>query len=94
MLEQDLTCLQASTKVTDLSISGTMQYKHKCALLNTHQKLQTSCIMTSFVFHKDEEFVSKTINDSSVHLGKFPASKVRQLTKKMEASKATVCHIK
>ena len=27
-------------------------------------------------------------------LEKFPASKVRQLTKKMESSKATVCHIK
>ena len=44
-------------------------------------------------FLKDEEFVSKNINDSSVHLDKFPASKVRQLAKKMEASKATVHHI-
>ena len=45
-------------------------------------------------FLKDEEFVSKTINDSSVDLDKFPASRVRQLAKKMEASKATRCHIK
>ena len=37
---------------------------------------------------------SKTINDSSIDLEKFPASKVRQLAKKMEASKATTCHIK
>ena len=43
---------------------------------------------------KDEEFVSKTINDSSVDLDKFPASKVRQLAKKMDASKATAQHIK
>ena len=31
-------------------LSGTMQYKHKCLLPNTHEKLQTSCIMTSFGF--------------------------------------------
>ena len=45
-------------------------------------------------FLKDEEFVSKTINDTSIDLDKFPASKVRQLAKKMEASKATAWHIK
>ena len=44
-------------------------------------------------FLKDEEFVSKTINDSSIDLEKFPASKVRQLAKKMEASMATTHHI-
>ena len=38
--------------------------------------------------------MSKSINDSSIDLDKFLASKVRQLAKKMEASKATVCHIK
>ena len=32
-------------------------------------------------FLKDEEFVSKTINDSNIDLERFPASKVRQLTK-------------
>ena len=37
----------------------------------------------------DEEFVSKTISDGSVDLEKFPASKVRQLAKKLESSKAT-----
>ena len=42
----------------------------------------------------DEEYVSKTINDSNVDLEKFPASKVRQLAKKMESSKATEHHIK
>ena len=45
-------------------------------------------------FLKDEEFLPKTINDSSIDLDKFPASKVRQIAKKMEASKATVHHIK
>ena len=45
-------------------------------------------------FLKDEEFVSKAINDRSIDLDKFPASKIRQLAKRMEASKATVTHIK
>ena len=45
-------------------------------------------------FLKDEEFVSKTINDSNTDLDKFPASKVRQLAKKMENSKATARHMK
>ena len=42
----------------------------------------------------DEEFVSKTINEGSGNLDKFPASKVCQLAKKYESSKATVRHIK
>ena len=46
-----------------------------------------------WLFPKDEEFVSKTINDSNIDLEKFPASKVSQLAKKME-SKSTACHIK
>ena len=45
-------------------------------------------------FLRDEEFVSKTISDGSVDLEKFPTSKVRQLAKKLESSKATACHIK
>ena len=45
-------------------------------------------------FLRDEEFVSKTISDGSVDLEKFPASKVRQLAKKLESSKATACHSK
>ena len=45
-------------------------------------------------FLRDEEFVSKTINDSNIDLNKFPASKVHQLAKKMESSKATGKHIK
>ena len=44
-------------------------------------------------FLRDEEFVSKTINDN-IDLNKFPASKVRQLAKKMESSKATAKHRK
>ena len=45
-------------------------------------------------FLKGEEFFSKTINDSNIDLEKFPASKVRQLAKKMESSKSINRHIK
>ena len=45
-------------------------------------------------FLNDEDFVSKTINDGNVDLEKFPASRVRQLVKRMESSKATTKHIK
>ena len=40
-------------------------------------------------FLKDEDFVSKTINEGSVDLDKFSASRVHQLAKKMESSNAT-----
>ena len=46
------------------------------------------------VFINDEDFVSKTINDSNIDLEKFPARKVRQLAKKLESSKSTARHIK
>ena len=57
---------------------------------------------TAKIFHRDifwfflhdEDFVSKTINEGSVDLDRFPASKVQQLAKKYESSKATARHIK
>ena len=42
----------------------------------------------------DVEFVSRTISDGSVDLDKFPASRMRQLAKKLKSSKATAHHIK
>ena len=45
-------------------------------------------------FLKDEDFVSRTISDGSVNLDIFPASRVCELAKKYESSKATVRHIK
>ena len=45
-------------------------------------------------FLRDEELVSRTISDGSVDLDKFPASRVRQLAKKLESSKATAQHMK
>ena len=47
-----------------------------------------------FFFLKDEKFAFKTINEGIVDLDKFPASKVCQLAKKIESSKATARHIK
>ena len=44
-------------------------------------------------FMKDKDFVTKTINEDSVNIQKFPTSKVQQLAKKMESSKATYKHI-
>ena len=43
---------------------------------------------------KDDNFVSRTINEVSIELNKFPARKVHQLAKKMESPKATARHIR
>ena len=59
--------------------------------------LETASILHRYIFWfflKDEEFVSKIINNSSIDLEKFPMSRSRQLAKKMETSKATAHHIK
>ena len=62
---------------------------------NTLQRLPRYYIGISFGFFlKDEEFVSKAINEGSVDHDKFSASKVCQLANKMESSKATARHIK
>ena len=45
-------------------------------------------------FLKDEEFASRTINDSSIDLDKCTGSKVRLLAKKLESSKSTAKYIK
>ena len=42
----------------------------------------------------DEDIVSRTITEGSIDLDKLPASRVRQLAKSFESSKATVCQIK
>ena len=45
-------------------------------------------------FLKDEDLMSRTISDGSVDFDKFPRSRVQQLAKKLESSKATMRHIK
>ena len=56
---------------------------------------------TAKILHRDifwfflrDEFLSKAINESNIDLEKCPASKVRQLAKRLESSKSTVRHIK
>ena len=72
-----------------------MQYKPRLLWLSTFSETDKILHWDIFWFFlKDEEFVSKTINDMNIDLNKFTASKVRQLAKKMESSKATTRHIK
>ena len=45
-------------------------------------------------FLHDKDFVSRTITEGGIDFNKFPTSRVRQVVKKFESSKATACHIK
>ena len=45
-------------------------------------------------YMKDEEFVSKTLNEGCADLQQYPTSKIRQLAKKLEFGKATAQYIK
>ena len=45
-------------------------------------------------FLRDEDFVSRTISDGSINLDKLPTSRLCQLAKTLESSKATARHIK
>ena len=45
-------------------------------------------------FLKDEDFMSRTISNGSIDLDKFPVSRMYQLAKRYESSKATMRHIK
>ena len=71
-----------------------MLYNCKSIWPNNHKKLQKFYRDIFWFFLKDEEFVSRTINGSNLDLDKFPASKVRQLAKKLESSKSTAKYIK
>ena len=58
---------------------------------------ETASILQRDIFWfylRDEEFVSKTLNEGCAVLQQYPASKVRQLAKKLKSSKATTRHIK
>ena len=69
---------------------------------STDQTCQLPPLKTAKILHrdiiwfflKDEEFISKTINEGSMALDKCPASRVCQLAKKMESSKSTARPIK
>ena len=51
------------------------------------------CDIFWFFLH-DEDFLSRTITEGNVDLDKFPTSRVHQLAKKFESSKATAWDIK
>ena len=58
---------------------------------------ETASILQRDIFWfylKDEDFVSKTLNEGCADLEQYPASKVQKLAKKLESSKATARHIK
>ena len=45
-------------------------------------------------FLSNESFISKTLDEGHVSLNNFPASRVRQMAKKLEGSQATAKHMK
>ena len=91
----DLTYFQASGKETSQMVNGTIQYRPRLLWLSTPKETTKKLHRDIFWFFlKDEEFVSKTINDSNTDLDKFATSKVSQLAKKIESSKVTTRHIK
>ena len=58
---------------------------------------ETASILQRDIFWfylRDEEIVSKTLNEGCADLQQYPDSKVCQLAKKLESSKATAWHIK
>ena len=72
-----------------------MQFSPKSIWQSTPKEMQEYYKETfSGFFLRDEEFVSRTINDSNIDLDKFSASKVRHLVKKLESSKSTAKYIK
>ena len=93
--EQDLTCLQALDKVKKSVDEWNNAVQTPAALAKYLQEIAKNLHRDIFWFFlRDEEFVSKTMNDSNIDLKRFPASKVHQLAKKMESFKATGKHIK
>ena len=87
--------LQSSDKETGQLMSGIMQPRYKLHWPSTPLKQLIFRHKDIFWFFlKDEEFFSKTINNSNIDLDTYPASKVRQFAKKMESSKANTRHIK
>ena len=76
-------------------MSGTILYNTDCISQVPSRNCQDSLERyILFFFLNEEEFVSRTISDSNIDSNKFLASKVCQLAKKMESSKATAKHIK
>ena len=57
---------------------------------------ETAAILTRDIFWffmTDNECIAKTINEGNIDLAQYPATKVQQIAKKLESSKATAKHI-
>ena len=92
----DLTCLQASDRGNHSVDEWYNAVQAQVSLAKyPPENSSVSCTETYSVFLlKDEKFVLKTINDSNIDFEKFPASKVRQLAKRMGSMKSTAHNIK
>ena len=76
-------------------MSGTTRYKPQIRLCNYPQ--ETAHILQrdiSWFLLSNKSFISKTLDEGHVNLNKFPASRVRQMAKKLEGSQATAKHMK
>ena len=75
---------QASGKEASQWMSGIMLSRPRFLWLSTPWECQDTSEGIFWFFLKDKEFVSKTINDSTIDLDKFPTVKFRKLAKKIE----------
>ena len=76
-------------------MSSTTRYKPKLDYVTIHKKQPRFFKETFFWFFlSNESFISKTLDEGHVNINKFPASKVRQMAKKLEGSQATAKHMK
>ena len=78
------------------------------SLVEWHNAVQTQIALSKYLpetakilhrdifwfFLRDEDFLSRTINEGNIDLNMFPLSRVRQLAKKRESSKAMAKHMK
>ena len=90
--------LLTSFRQADMSVDEWYNTVEKLVGLAKYPK-ETAEILQRDIFWfflKDESFVSKTLNEGHVEmsLSQFPASKVRQMAKKLESSQATAKHMR
>ena len=88
--------LLTSFRQADMSVDGWYNAIQTQVGLTKYPK-ETAEILQRDIFWfflKDESFVSKTLNEGHVELSKFPAGKVRQMSKKLESSQATPKHMR
>ena len=76
-------------------MSGITRYKPKLDYVIIHKKQPRFFKETFFWFFlSNESFISKTLDEGHVSLNNFPASRVRQMVKKLESPQATAKYMK